>query len=175
MFCLFIIMNPGGGGPNSNGNSSTGGAIKKMLKGKSFVSRMMLNLNDNIMNINNSKLFAGLMIITLNIASKFVTFKLGKTTENYLKYTFSKQILVFAIAWMGTRDIYIAIGLTLIFIFIFDILLNENSMFCIVPSKYHEYYSNLETTQSVSQEDYIKAKTTVENYEKQKEQEENKE
>ena len=29
---------------------------------------------------------------------------------------FSRQILIFAMAWMGTRDIYIATGLTLIFI-----------------------------------------------------------
>ena len=165
-------MNPGAPG---GGTSSTGGAIKKMFKGKTMFSRAMLNLNDNIMNINNSKLFAGLMIITLNIASKFVNFKLGKTTENYLKYTFSKQILVFAIAWMGTRDIYIALGLTLIFIFIFDVLLNENSMFCIVPAHYHEYYSNLETQQEISHDDYVKAKTTVEKYEEQKEKEQEKE
>ncbi len=158
-------MNPGGA--PSGGNSSTGGAIKKIFKGKTLFSRSVLNLNDNIMNINNSKLFAGLMIITLNIASKFVTFKLGKTTENYLKYTFSKQILVFAIAWMGTRDIYIALGLTLIFIFIFDVLLNEDSMFCIVPSHYHEYYSNLEITQEISHDDYAKALATVEKYKKQ--------
>ena len=69
-------------------------------------------LHERILNINKSKVFAGLMIIVLNIASKFVTFKFGKTTEMYLKYTFSRQILVFAMAWMGTRDIYIAGGLT---------------------------------------------------------------
>ena len=84
------------------------------------VKNMYNYVNDNINSMNDSKLFAGFMIVTLNIASKFVTIKLSKTMEAYLKYTFSKQILVFAIAWMGTRDIYIALTLTIIFIILFD-------------------------------------------------------
>ena len=114
------------------------------------------------MNINSSKIFAGLMIITLNIASKFVTFKLGKTTEMYLKYTFSRQILVFAMAWMGTRDIYVAFALTMLFIVLFDFLFNENSAFCILPNELKEYYQNYD--EDISHDDYVKAKATIEKY-----------
>jgi hypothetical protein len=122
------------------------------------------------MNINNSKLFAGLMIITLNIASKFVTFKLGKTAETYLKYTFSRQILVFAMAWMGTRDIYIAAGLTIVFIIFFDFLFNENSVFCVLPNDFKEYYENVAQEHAeISHDDYLKAQATVEKYTEQKE------
>lgn len=124
-------------------------------------------IHEKLMNINDSKIFAGLMIITLNIASKFATLKLGKTAEMYLKYTFSKQILVFAIAWMGTRDIYIALTLTIIFIILFDFLLNDESGFCILPQDFKEFYDNMDAV--ISQEDYIKAKTTVEKYVEQKE------
>ena len=132
-------------------------------------------VHDHIMNINNSKLFAGLMIITLNIASKFVTFKLGKTAETYLKYTFSRQILVFAMAWMGTRDIYVAAGLTIIFIILFDFLFNENSMFCVLPNDFKEYYENVaHENAEITHEDYVKAQTTVEKYTEQKEKEKDK-
>jgi hypothetical protein len=124
-------------------------------------------LHEKIVNINSSKIFAGLMIIVLNIASKFVTFKFGKTTEMYLKYTFSRQILVFAMAWMGTRDIYIAGGLTLVFIVLFDFLFNENSSFCILPHELKEYYNNID--EDVTHDDYVKAKTTVEKYVEQRE------
>ena len=62
------------------------------------MKNMFSYLHNYVKNVNDSKLFAGLMIITLNIASKFVTIKLSKTMESYLKYTFSKQILIFAIA-----------------------------------------------------------------------------
>jgi hypothetical protein len=132
-------------------------------------------VHEHIMNINNSKLFAGLMIITLNIASKFVTFKLGKTAETYLKYTFSRQILVFAMAWMGTRDIYVAAGLTIIFIILFDFLFNENSMFCVLPNDFKEYYENVaHENAEITHEDYVKAQTTVEKYTEQKEKEKDK-
>ncbi len=124
-------------------------------------------MHKKILDLNTSKMFAGLMIITLNIASKFVTFKFGKTTEMYLKYTFSRQILVFAMAWMGTRDIYVAAGLTLIFIFLFDFLFNENSSLCILPHEFKEYYQNMD--EDISHDDYVKAKSTVEKYVEQKE------
>jgi hypothetical protein len=133
-----------------------------MVKTDSFFK----NMHNKILDLNTSKMFAGLMIITLNIASKFVTFKFGKTAEMYLKYTFSRQILVFAMAWMGTRDIYVAVGLTLVFIFVFDFLFNENSSLCVLPNELKEYYQNID--EDISHDDYVKAKTTVEKYVEQK-------
>jgi hypothetical protein len=100
-------------------------------------------LHKHIQVLNSSKLFAGLMIIILNIASKFVTFKLSKTVESYLKHTFSRQILVFAITWMGTRDIYIAFVMSFVFIIFTDYLLNEESSFCCLPKEFTEYHVNL--------------------------------
>jgi hypothetical protein len=93
--------------------------------------------------MNNSKLFAGLMIIILNVSSKFVTIKLSKSMEAYLKYTFSRNILIFAIAWMGTRDIYIALGITVLFIVFMDYLLNEDSPYCCLPHDFMDYHLNL--------------------------------
>ena len=133
-----------------------------MAKTDSFFKDM----HNKILDLNTSKMFAGLMIITLNIASKFVTFKFGKTAEMYLKYTFSRQILVFAMAWMGTRDIYVAAGLTLVFIFLFDFLFNENSSLCVLPNELKEYYQNID--EDISHDDYVKAKTTVDKYIEQK-------
>jgi hypothetical protein len=133
-----------------------------MAKTDSFFKDM----HNKILDLNTSKMFAGLMIITLNIASKFVTFKFGKTAEMYLKYTFSRQILVFAMAWMGTRDIYVAAGLTLVFIVIFDFLFNENSSLCVLPNELKEYYQNID--EDISHDDYVKAKTTVDKYIEQK-------
>ena len=134
---------------------------------KSYSDSFFNGMHKKILDLNTSKMFAGLMIITLNIASKFVTFKFGKTTEMYLKYTFSRQILVFAMAWMGTRDIYVAAGLTLIFIFLFDFLFNENSSLCILPNQLKEYYQNMD--EDITHDDYVKAQSTVEKYVEQKE------
>ena len=84
----------------------------------SSVSSVFSYVHEQIQMLNNSKVFAGIMIITLNIASRFVNIKLSKAMESYLKYTFSKYILVFAIAWMGTRDIYVSLFIVVCFIVI---------------------------------------------------------
>lgn len=120
-------------------------------------SESILNyMHNHVMNINNSKLFAGLMIIVLNIASKFVTVKLSKTMEAYLKFTFSRDILVFAIAWMGTRDIYIALIITGIFMLCMDYFLNEESAFCCLPSNFTDYHVSLINNDEVVTPDQIK-------------------
>jgi hypothetical protein len=129
---------------------------------------MKSNIHYHIQNINNSKIFAGLMIIILNITSKFVNFRFSKSVERYLKYTFSKQILVFAIAWMGTRDIYIALVVTAGFILCFDYLFNEDSMFCCLPDSIIENLKELDDGDAVPEEDAKKAQEIVEKYENQK-------
>jgi hypothetical protein len=101
-------------------------------------------IHKQIMSMNNSKFFAGLVIISLNIASKFVTIKLSKTTEMYLKYTFSRQILIFAMAWMATRDIYMALILTAVFVVLADYLFNEDSRFCCFSDNFKKHYMQYE-------------------------------
>jgi hypothetical protein len=127
-----------------------------------------IKIDNYIQNINNSKIFAGFMIITLNIASKFINFKLSKSVERYLKHTFSKQILVFVIAWMGTRDIYMALLITVIFIICVDYIFNEDSAFCCLPTSMTDSLAKLDEDETVSEEDAKKAEAVVDKYEKQK-------
>ena len=93
--------------------------------------------------INDSKIFAGLVVITLNIASKFVTIKLSKSMESYLRHTFSRDALIFCIVWMGSREIYIAFCVTLMFILFMDFLLNDDSQWCILPESFKDYHISL--------------------------------
>lgn len=124
-------------------------------------------LNNNVAMLNQSKVFAGLMIIILNISSKFVTIRLSKTMESYLKYTFSRNILIFTIAWMGTREIYIATLITIIFIICIDYLFNEESPFCCLSEKFTNYHIEL-LEQRVSDEEYKRALETIDKYNIQK-------
>ena len=82
-------------------------------------------INHHIMYLNNSKFFAGVIMILLNIGSKFITIQFSKSTEEYMKWSVSKQLLVFSMAWMGTRDIYAALGLTAVFTILSEYLFNE--------------------------------------------------
>jgi hypothetical protein len=99
------------------------------------------------MYLNNSKFFAGVIMILLNIGSKFITIQFSKSTEEYMKYSVTKQLLVFAMAWMGTRDIYTALGLTAIFTILSDYLFNEESALCMVPYKYRVLHKLVDTNE----------------------------
>ncbi|MBN20764.1 MAG: hypothetical protein CL678_05685 [Bdellovibrionaceae bacterium] len=89
--------------------------------------------------LNNSKFFAGLVMIMLNIGSKYITVELSKSQEQYLKNHIGRQILIFAISWMGSRDILIALALTAVFTILADHLFNEESKYCVIPKKYRQY------------------------------------
>ena len=97
------------------------------------------------MTVNNSKFFAGVIMILLNVGSKFIQIQFSRSTEEYMKYTISKQLLVFAMAWMGTRDIYAALGLTAVFTILSEYLFNEESSMCIVPHDYRVLHKLLDT------------------------------
>lgn len=104
-----------------------------------------LFVHDHIMYLNNSKFFAGVVMILLNIGSKLITIQFSKSTEEYMKYTLTKQLLVFAMVWMGTRDIYTALGLTAIFTLLSDFMFNEESVFCVIPQQYRIMESYMDT------------------------------
>jgi hypothetical protein len=120
--------------------NDTNNKVEEQQTGGSNIFTPLMNgisyLNSHIMYLNNSKFFAGIVMILLNIGSKFIVIQFSKSTEEYMKYTVSKQLLVFAMAWMGTRDIYTALGLTAVFTILSDHLFNEESNLCIVPPSY---------------------------------------
>lgn len=93
---------------------------------------------EHIYRLNSSKFFTGLIMLTVNIGSKYITLQLSESQEQFIKYTLGRQILVFAILWMGTRDIVTALTLTIVFIIFADYLFNDNSKFCIISSAYTE-------------------------------------
>jgi hypothetical protein len=92
--------------------------------------------NNHILYLNNSKFFAGVIMILLNVGSKFIAIQFSRSTEEYLKMNITKQLLVFAMAWMGTRDIYTSLILTAVFTILSDHLFNEESPYCIVPQQF---------------------------------------
>jgi hypothetical protein len=122
--------------------------IKNQTGGKNIFSPLFHFFswsNSHIMYLNNSKFFAGIIMILLNVGSKFISIQFSKSTEEYMKYSVSKQLLVFSMAWMGTRDIYTALGLTAIFTILSEHLFNEESSLCIVPPSYRVLHKLIDT------------------------------
>ena len=114
--------------------------------------------------LNNSKFFAGVVMIMLNIGSKYITVELSKSQEQYLKNNVGRQILIFAISWMGSRDIITALVLTAVFTVLTDHLFNEESDYCIIPKKYRKFEHLLDADKDgvVSQEEIDNATKILE-------------
>ena len=92
-----------------------------------------------------SKLFTGVMMILLNIGSKYIVVKLSKNQEDFLRNYAGREVIIFAMCWMGTRDIITSIMLTAAFFILTEHLFNENSSICVLPEKYKDLASVLDT------------------------------
>jgi len=126
---------------------------------------------DTLYLMNDSKFFAGVVMLIMNIGSKYAIIELSKTQESYLKYSLGRQLLVFSILWIGTRDIFISLILTAVFIVFVDYLFNENSRYCIIPEKYRELRGVL--GEKVTQQEVNQAIYTLKKARKMKEHSEN--
>lgn len=86
-----------------------------------------------IKTLNTSPFLGGLAMLMLNIGSKYVEIGFSKTQEDALKAGLAREILIFAMVYMGTKDIIISIIMTASFIILSDHLFNEESSFCVCP------------------------------------------
>lgn len=100
------------------------------------MDKTMSFIHEHVQSLNNSKYFAGLVMIMLNIGSKYISVNFSKTVEETFKSGISRQLLIFSIAWMGTRDIYSSIIITAAFTVLSEYVLNEESVLCIIPQQY---------------------------------------
>lgn len=121
--------------------------------------------------LNSSKYFTGIMMILLNIGSRFVEIKLSDSMEAYIKYNIAKELLIFTMAWMGTRDIVVALTLTAVFVILSEFLLNNKSKFCVLPDKYKRLNVDTNKDGIISDIEINKAIETLERAKKQKESE----
>jgi hypothetical protein len=121
------------GGDGGAGVGSSGGGFS-FISGTPFAASMHSYVTD----LNNSALFAGLVMLIMNVGSRYVQINLSESTEEYLKHVLKKEILVFAIAWMGTKNIYYSLIITTCFTLLADHFTNEDSDYCILPTHFKE-------------------------------------
>ena len=99
------------------------------VKGKLIVNKGYLSI------INESKMLVGIAMILLNIGSKYVDFRFTKAQEQLLRNSIAREILIFTIVFMGTRDIVYALLLTAAFIILSEFAFNEKSDYCLVKKQ----------------------------------------
>ena len=110
--------------------------------------------------LNNSKYFAGIMMILLNLISKYISLELSETQEEFLNNIIIRRIAIFTIVFVATKDIIISFIITACFIIIVSGLFNENSKYCLIRKKNRK-------SRLISKLDLEKAKKIIDKYNKQ--------
>jgi hypothetical protein len=104
-------------------------------------TRLILFINS----LSGSKLLAGISLIIMNIGSKYINISFNKSTEAFFKYILSKQIFIFTICWVATKDLWVSLFLSTLFYILTEHLLNDNSKFCIISKhKFNKIYKSID-------------------------------
>ena len=127
--------------------------------------------HEAINSLNTNMFFAGIMMLTLNIGSRYVQLNLSDSTESFLKYAITREFLIFAVAWMGTRNIYIALCLTAVFVILAEYAFNEDSKFCVIPKEFSKLkkYIDVNNDKIISDKELNDAMLILEKAKKQRE------
>lgn len=87
----------------------------------------------DLRNLNENKYFAGVALIALNLGSRYLAADLGKFHETVLSNDLVKRFVLFSLFFVATRDVIIALTLTLVFSILVYGFLHERSRFSLVP------------------------------------------
>jgi hypothetical protein len=65
-----------------------------------------------IQTVNGSPMFAGIMMILINVGSRYITHEMSDNDEEYRQNILLRRLAVFAVCFVGTRDVILSTLLT---------------------------------------------------------------
>ena len=119
--------------------------------------------------LNNSRFFAGVLMIVLNIGSKYIDVSLTSAQQSYLRGALARQLFVFAVAFAATKDIVTSLVLTGVFHILSYYLLNEESSLCVIPENWKQFHDLLDenTNDVITEKEINKAIRVLEDAKRQ--------
>ena len=143
---------------------------KVPLKNLNKNNNILSNINNIINSINQNKFIIALSLLLLNIGSKYINLNLTKGQELLVK-SISREILIFAISFMATRDLIVSLIVSLVFTLLVRYLFNENSNYCILPKNFKNLIPILDTNNDniISEDEVNKAIDILDRAKKQEE------
>jgi len=113
--------------------------------------------------INTSRLFNGFSTLAMYIGGKYLTAEIPSNVEKAFNSTFFRRLFIFFIMFLAFRDIRLAIIITLIFLIIFNYLLDEKSR--VFVGKFIGLKNEKQDeVKSITAEDVEKAKNVIKFY-----------
>ena len=107
--------------------------------------RIIDPLNKFANTLNTNTYFSGIMMLVLNIGSKYIDFGFTKTQEQVIRAAIARELIIFSILFVATKNVIVSIIMTASFTILSRYLINENSSYCIMTS-YMRRLSNVMDT-----------------------------
>ena len=113
-----------------------------------------------LVNLSNSKLFGGCIMLLTNIGGKYLAIDMPDNLEKlFSKYFILRCLVLFSIFFMATRDIKSSLLISLLFFIVVKFFINEKSSFCLVTKD-----NDKEDKQKRKESEYMKAKEFINKY-----------
>ena len=68
--------------------------------------------------LNTNMFFIGIMMLVLNIGSRFIVHEFSDDDEEYKQNIILRRVAIFAACFVGTRDLFVSLVLTAVFVVI---------------------------------------------------------
>jgi hypothetical protein len=100
------------------------------------------------MSINDNKYFLALAVFMLNIGARHIPNQLGNTHSRMIESDMIQRFILFSLFFVSTRDIVIALTLTLLFSFFIFGFLHDGGKYTLAQSnadiekRFSEYFGN---------------------------------
>ena len=115
----------------SRQNKQQGGMRPDTPAGElSFTDTLLASVQD----INMNPYLLGVAYIVLNLGGRFMVMSVTPAQEAFMQNIVFRPLLLFAIMFIGTRNLIVAFWLTMVFLFVLHYLLNENSGWYLLKS-----------------------------------------
>lgn len=97
---------------------------------------------DFINYLNTSPFFYAIVMLLLNLGSKYVDIELPDEHKDFLSNNITRRVVIFTIVFMATRDIITSLIVTCLFIILIFNLLNKKSKYCMLPISFKKIDEN---------------------------------
>ena len=111
--------------------------------------------NSILREIINHPFLIGILILIMNLCSRFIILDIPEEIQDLMENIWVRRLAVFSVVFITTRNVEVALLITLIFIILFQYLFNRGSRICLLRQK------NKDT---VTKQEFLVAKKIVEKY-----------
>ena len=77
--------------------------------------------------LNTNPYFIGLMMLLLNLGGRFIGMEISKEQEKFFVNPWVRRALIFTVLFVATRNVFVALIMTIFVLLLLSFLLNENS------------------------------------------------